>query len=91
MIDPQAPFIAQDGYYYQDFAAYLLGEPAHCYRNSRIKGLRREWGEDVARAWREAYDSVDNDPGDPLGATTRADEALDLAIIGAFAPAFTAT
>ena len=30
--DPQAPFIADDGYEYENFAAYLIREKADCWR-----------------------------------------------------------
>jgi hypothetical protein len=35
--DPQAPFVAEDGLEYEDFAHWLKGVPVHCARNQAIR------------------------------------------------------
>lgn len=56
-LDPQAPFVAEDGYEYVDFAAFLLGEPAQTTRNSNVHAYREAGNHPIAiQAYIEAFD-----------------------------------
>ena len=63
-IDPQAPFIAQDGLEYEDLAAKILDQPLDSWRNVEILTRRaRGDSESSIRRWIKAYDGDDYTPG----------------------------
>lgn len=58
--DPFAPFIAEDGLEYEDFAAYILQTPLGCARNEHILAHRKAGrSEEAIRVWIKAYDGED--------------------------------
>lgn len=54
------PFIAEDGLEYDDFAAFLCGQPQDTWRNSRIQEHRKAGRSEAAlRQWIKGYDGDD--------------------------------
>ena len=54
------PFIAEDGLEYDDFAAFLCGQPQDTWRNQRIQEHRRAGrSEQALRQWIKGYDGDD--------------------------------
>ncbi len=81
--DPDASFIAQDGLDYEDLAAYLLGQPFPCNRNTYIQALRAKGrSEEAIREWIKGYDGCDPTPSFVLERQAReaqtSTEAVDL-------------
>lgn len=67
--DPYAPFIAEDGLEYEDFAAYILQTPLGCARNEHILAHRQAGrSEEAIRVWIKAYDGEDPTPSSQLPA-----------------------
>lgn len=55
--DPTQPLVGRDGLEYEDFADYLAGKPAICWRNERIVNFRAQGrSEQGIRVWIEGYD-----------------------------------
>lgn len=62
-LDPEAPFIAQDGLEYEDLAAYILGKPATCWRNTAIQSFRANGRSEASiREWIKGFDGEDATP-----------------------------
>jgi hypothetical protein len=54
------PFIAEDGLEYDDFAAFLCGQPQDTWRNRRIQEHRKNGrSESALRQWIKGYDGDD--------------------------------
>ena len=65
--DPFAPFIAEDGLEYEDFAAFILQPPLGCARNEHILAHRKAGrSEEAIRVWIKAYDGEDPTPSSQL-------------------------
>lgn len=58
--DLYRPFIAEDGLEYEDFAAFLCGQPQDTWRNQRIQDHRRAGRCEAAlQQWIKGYDGDD--------------------------------
>jgi hypothetical protein len=67
------PFIAEDGLEYDDFAAFLCGQPQDTWRNQRIQEHRKAGrSEQALRAWIKGYDGDDPRTTGELEAGARA-------------------
>ena len=54
------PFIAEDGLEYEDFAAFLCGQPQDTWRNQRIQDHRKAGRSEAAlQQWIKGYDGDD--------------------------------
>jgi hypothetical protein len=62
------PFIAEDGLEYDDFAAFLCGQPQDTWRNRRIQEHRKNGrSESALRQWIKGYDGDDPRTTSELG------------------------
>jgi hypothetical protein len=58
--DLYRPFIAEDGLEYEDFAAFLCGQPQDTWRNQRIQDHRKAGRSEAAlQQWIKGYDGDD--------------------------------
>ena len=67
MVNPNEPFIAEDGYEYEDLAAFLLQRPTDCWRNLYLKAQKLNGLTDAElKAWSKAYgDEIEGDKDAP--------------------------
>jgi hypothetical protein len=70
--DPTEAFIAEDGYEYENFAAFLIRRKADCWRNHNVEASRASGvPEEKIRAWIEAFDGKDPTPSVKLDQEAR--------------------